>query len=165
MRQAAAFPQNTDTEKKTTVLLSPPQTLFSFLSPPPLPLAPCKSSYEVFLLFAHSLVAILLIGVLSWSQLPRRPVVSFVVTQIPVKQECQTSHRQQDENDNHWKNKAKYLLFFKKNAVLETLRLLKKFRIKCEPLPAMTAESGLVGAAVVTTEEEKKVVFKTTSSR
>lgn len=70
----------------------------------------CKSlpgSYEVFLLFARSLVIVLVIGVIPRSCLPCRPVVSFVVAEIPVKQEAQSSDRQQDENNNPWKNKAK----------------------------------------------------------
>ncbi|KAA8591319.1 hypothetical protein FQN60_002262, partial [Etheostoma spectabile] len=53
------------------------------------------------------LVIVLVIGVVPRSRLPRRPVVSFVVAEIPVEQEAQSSYRQQDENNNHWKNKAK----------------------------------------------------------
>lgn len=97
MQRVADFPQNTDIGKKNSPTSSQTSTEPIFFS------KSSQGSYEVFLLFARSLVAVLLVGVLSWSQLSCRPVVAFVVAEIPVKQEAQSSYRQQDENDNHWK--------------------------------------------------------------
>lgn len=122
VQRVADFPQNTDIGKKNSPTSS--QTSTEPISPHPPESS--QGSYEVFLLFARSLVAVLLVGVLSWSQLSCRPVVAFVVAEIPVKQEAQSSYRQQDENDNHWKKWGKNV-FFKM-----PLWGIKAFRISCE---------------------------------
>lgn len=148
--KVAAFPQKQNTQKMKNS---------SSRSSTDLPTHTHSSpSYEVFLLFVRSLVAVLLVGVLSRSQLPRRPVVALVVAEIPVKQEAQSSYRQQDENNNHWKSEAEYHL--KKIKIKKDAALRDILNEEDEQLPAMTAESGPVGgvvaAAVVTTAGKSK---------
>lgn len=80
---------------------------FSLFSPrPPSFQASRPGSNEVLLLLAGAVVAeVLGVGVLAGGQLPRCPVGSFVVTEIPVEQEGQNRHRQQNHHNNHWEKK------------------------------------------------------------
>lgn len=67
-----------------------PMHLYFSVSHPVLP-----GSYEVFLLFTRTRCVGLIIEMISWSRLPRCPVVAFVAAHVPVQYESNNTQRHQ----------------------------------------------------------------------